>query len=352
MNVEPASHDEAKIVPAVNRHLRTCLLILQRSFHAFEKHIKTELESLGYRVTVANDEYPESTLGKVLGKLQVPLVFALTERVVRERFISGHRYDIVIIIKGRGISPELIDDLRAVTRGPIVGYNWDTFQFNSSPLRWLSKVHRYLTFDYRDAERHQLKLAELFSAAPKVANPKQIEYDVSFIGRNHAGRLRHLDEVLRALKPTTKFVAIFEPNFITLLLNAFRNPRLHFKYRRNIVLRPIRYEDYCKVIRASAFTIDWVRASQTGITMRCFEAISMGTKIITNNPYIQRSSHFDRNDYVVTTREMTASQFREEVDRKRQSVCTSRPRSVKDFVAELVDDPSVQMMGYPPSAFR
>jgi hypothetical protein len=46
---------------------KTCLLIIQKDFYSFEKHVRGALNDLGYDVTVANHEYPESTFGKILG---------------------------------------------------------------------------------------------------------------------------------------------------------------------------------------------------------------------------------------------------------------------------------------------
>ena len=59
------------------------------------------------------------------------------------------------------------------------------------------------------------------------------------------------------------------------------------------------YVDYVSAISDSQFTIDYAHPRQTGITIRCFEALSAGTRIITNNAYVRRSRWFDAEHAIV-----------------------------------------------------
>ncbi len=126
---------------------------------------------------------------------------------------------------------------------------------------------------------------ELLAAQHRVAE-KQVRYEVSAVVRNHSGRLRYVDRVLRTLRPSSTFISIFELNLFTFAFNFARNPRLYWKYRRHISFKPLPYADYTRVMAESEFTIDYAHDTQTGITMRCFEAVNSKTKIITNNPYM------------------------------------------------------------------
>ena len=261
----------------------TCLLVIPRHFYSFERHIREGLEAKGYQVTVINDEFPEGMAGKILGKLQIPYIFTATWNTFHSQVLDGRRFDLVLIFKGRGMSVRLIEALRAVA-GRVVAYNWDSFQLNRSPLRWYKAASRYFTFDYRDAERWQLPVVELFSAAKTVLDDKQVQYEVSSIVRNHSGRLHYIDQVLRVLQPSTQYIAIFELNVFTFVFNFLRSPQLYLKYWGNISFKPVPYAEYSRVMAASAFTIDYAHDTQTGITMRCFEAVNSKTKIITNNP--------------------------------------------------------------------
>lgn len=313
----------------------TCLLVIPRHFYSFERHIREGLEAEGYEVMVCNDEYPEGMFGKILGKLQVPYIFTATWKVFQSQILPGRRFDLVLIFKGRGMSVRLIEALRA-SADRVVAYNWDSFQLNRSPLGWYQSASRYFTFDYRDAERWKLPVVELFSAAKTVLGDKVVEYEVSSIVRNHSGRLRYIDMVLRVLRPATQHIVIFELNVFTFLFNFVRSPRLYLKYWKHITFKPVPYAEYSRVMAASAFTIDYAHDTQTGITMRCFEAVNSKTKIITNNPYMVRSPHFSRGDYLVIEDGAAGERLKQAFDAARREPFASRPRTIRDFIGDLI----------------
>jgi len=314
---------------------RSCLLVIQRRFYSYERLIREALEAKGFRVTVANDEYPESTFGKIMGKLQVPLIFQITRQVFARRFLNGATYDLALIFKGRGMSPALIRDLRA-RAGRVIAYNWDSFGLNRSPLAWMKDTSSYSTFDYRDADRHGLPVIELFSSAAKGAGVKEIAYDVSVIVRNHCERLRYIDQVLSALKPRRVYVSIYELNLFTFAFNFVRSPRLYVKYWRNISFVPVSYDEYSRVMSASEFTIDYAHDTQSGITMRCFEAINQRTKIITNNRYMTRSPHFHVTDYVVHVEGDPHASLVAGYENARECAYASQPRTIAQFIDDLI----------------
>lgn len=322
-------------VPGGRPGAKTCLLIIPRHFYSFEQLIREALEAKGYSVVVSNDEYPEGLIGKLLGKLQIPLIFPITYQTLKKRFLEGRSYDLVLIFKGRGISKRLIAELKRSARR-VVGYNWDSFRLNRSPLKWYDAADKYFTFDYRDGDRWSLPIIELFSSAPTVIEKGPCSYQLSTVVRNHSRRIAYIDRVVSILRPESVFISIFEMNKITFLLNFVRSPRLYIKYWRNISFTPLPYSEYSKVMNSSEFTIDFAHDTQTGITMRCFEAINMKTKIITNNEYMVRSRCFSDGDYLVFRESDAPGVLLDQYQRCRGRPYESRPRSIADFVSELI----------------
>lgn len=317
------------------RKMKSCLLIIPKHFYSFEKLIREALEAKGYSVDVSNDEYPEGTFGKILGKLQIPLVFSMTYRSLCEGYLKNQRYDLALIFKGRGINERLIKAMnRSVDR--IIGYNWDSFQLNRAPLKWFRFVTKYYTFDYRDADRWSLPVIELFSSSVTVTDKKEFKYQLSTVVRNHSRRLSYIDRVVSILQPSSVFISIYELNLFTFVINFLKSPRLYFKFRKYISFQPLSYSEYSEVMRSSEFTIDCAHETQTGITMRCFEAINMKTKIITNNTYMSRSSHFDTADYIVFDDNDPAETLEDAYNRCRSKPYASKPRTISHFIDELV----------------
>ena len=318
-----------------NEEMKSCLLIIPKHFYSFEKHIREALEAKGYSVDVANDEYPEGTFGKILGKLQIPLIFPITYKRLTEGFLQGRTYDLALIFKGRGISERLIRAMQHSV-GLIVGYNWDSFELNRAPLNWYKSATKYYTFDYRDADRLSLPVIELFSSSATVTEKKEFKYQLSTIVRNHSSRLVYIDRVVSILQPASVFISIYELNAFTFVFNFLKSPRLYFKYRKNISFKPLPYSVYSEVMQGSEFTIDYAHETQTGITMRCFEAINVKTKIITNNTYMPRSRHFAEADYIVFADGASAETLVDAYARCQMEPYASVPRTISHFIDELV----------------
>jgi hypothetical protein len=315
---------------------KTCLLVIPRHFYSFEKMIRETLESKAYKVVVCNDEYPSGNFGKIMGKLHIPLLLPITEHVICRDYLNNKKYDLILIFKGRGISKSLIQKMvNSATR--VIGYNWDSFKYNKAPLRWYQYATKYYTFDYRDAEKYSLPIVELFSSINTHNTEKEIEYDISAIIRNHSGRLKYLDDILNILDKEKIYTYIYEQNFFFFLMNFFRNPFLYIKYKNRISFKPLGYSDYVDIMRKSNFTIDYAHPYQSGITMRCFEAISVNTKIITNNVFLTKSRYFkDANPIICVENKVNSRELNEAYASCQNTPSTPMTRTISDFIDELI----------------
>ena len=141
---------------------KSCLLIAPLSFYSYSEYLRVELSSVGYNVTLSNDEYPANTIGKIMGKLKLPFLLWTTKQHLINRFLNDRKYDIAIIIKGRGMSSSLINEIKK-SCSVVIGYTFDSFKYHPAPKKWMRDVDAFYTFDYRDAEKHNIEIIELFS---------------------------------------------------------------------------------------------------------------------------------------------------------------------------------------------
>lgn len=315
----------------------TCLLIMPRTFYSFAKMFSSALRELGYEVVEANEEYPENALGKIMAKLDWGIARRITRKAINRRFLAGRRYDLVVIIKGRGIGPELVADLKRHA-GRVVGYHFDALVYDRATRRWAPGTDRVSTFDYRDAEELGWPLVELFSAEAPPEGEQPIAIGFSAIMRNHSNRLAYLDEVVRALeiRPEESFFYVFEQDVRSLAFNFLKQPALYWRWRRHIHRVPLPYADYRRVLATSDFTIDYAHDKQTGLTMRSFEALASGAKLITNNARVHDSRHFTTRHAIV---HRPGSDFRE-LAASVAALKSKRPtiywRSVGDCLREII----------------
>jgi hypothetical protein len=317
--------------------VRRCLLIIPLTFYTFHERLKASLEAVGYSVELFNEEYPASIMGKILGKLALPLVRKTTLLALRKHLAGTKRYDLVLIVKGRGLGPEAIELLKAHA-SRVVGYNFDSFKFNPSPPDWLAVTDRYATFDIRDAETYGLPLVHLFSAATGMTAEKNPANDISVIMRIHSDRLAYVDRVLRAMRGRQVFAYLYASSWLTFLLYALRAPGPAFRLRRYIFFKPLSYESAMAAIANSRATLDYAHPSQSGITVRCFEALSMGVPVVTNNPDVIRANVFPKGAVATFPLDGTPEDLTRIIagldDREIDPIL----RTTEHFLADLLDE--------------
>jgi len=261
---------------------RTCLLIAPLHFYSFPKTLAEGLGMRGYHVDILNEEFPANILGRVIGSFALPIIRRITLRGLKIRLDARPQYDLVLIIKGRGIGHEAIAYLKKKARR-IVAYNYDSFQRNPSPLDWYHLVDRYATFDIQDAATYRVPLVHLFSAVrlPVIANRA---YDVSIIQRVHSNRLAYAELLLRSLPSgCNAFIYLYEWSLLTFVLGLLRNPLLYVRLWQYISFKPLGYMQAMMAMANSRVTFDYALPEQSGITIRCFEAQSLGVAVLTNN---------------------------------------------------------------------
>ncbi|WP_339882844.1 hypothetical protein [Polaribacter vadi] len=315
--------------------MKNCLLIFPLTFYSFSDYIRKNLESRGYQVDVINDEYPNNMFGKILGKLHIPLSPYITEKVIYKQKLKNNNYDLVLIFKGRGMSKSLIKKLKTASI-KVVGYNFDSFKYHSHPLSWFKEVTNYYTFDYKDGKKHTIPIVELFSSLPQNNSKKITEYSISAIVRNHSDRINFIDKILNQLNEKKVFIYIFEKDFFTFIINFFRNPLLYIKYKKFIFFKPLPYDKYVDVLKKSNFTIDYAHPKQSGATVRCFEALSCQTKIITNNHNIKNNLKFGDNNVIVYSKDVSADIMMKKYKKIIDIIPEKFNRSIDDFINDLI----------------
>lgn len=312
-----------------------CLLITPKSFYSFSYYIKDELTSLNYDVTLINEEFPEGILGKIIAKFNQPLLSIITDQIITKRYLNGKTYDLVLIIKGRGMNKVVLRKLLQRSK-KVIGYNFDSFDYNRAALKWYRYATKYFTFDYRDAEKYSLSVVELFSSISEKLADNTSKYTISAILRNHSDRLNYVHNVLNTLRVKDHFIFIFEKNIFTFIFNFLRNPFLYLKYKKYISFRPLPYNDYIDILQKSDFTIDYAHPKQSGITIRCFEALSARTKIITNNPYVERNKNFNGSNTIVYIKDLDKDAFKKRFHDMLNTKIEPYHRTIKNFLMDLL----------------
>jgi hypothetical protein len=317
-----------------------CLLVMPLHFYSFSSHLGKALENQGYEITNANDEYPRNLAGRFLSKFGFSwLIQKFTHLHFKRHFLHNNYYDVVVIIKGRGFSSSLLKDLEACS-DRIIGYHFDSFSVEAGPSRWITDVRDISTFDYLDAKSFKLKIVELFSTLGGAgkSGPSARNLILSAMVKNHSDRLSYIDEVVSIFPSHQVFIYIFEGNYLSFIGNMIRSPFLTLKYFKHIHFEPLSHADYAAILQTSEFTLDFAHPRQHGITMRCFEAASTGTRVITNNKNINKSCIFEDSMFVVHSFGSCLESLSNTLHVVMPKPRIYNDRSAEDFVRNLLED--------------
>ncbi len=311
-----------------------CLLIAPLHFYAFAGNIEKGLAARGYEVVLKNEEYPTGIIGRLMGFFLTRLIRRTTYRAFSNLLNSQPRFDLVLIIKGRGMSPELID-LFEQKAERVVAYNYDSFVRNPASRDWFRSVKDFRTFDIKDARDHELPLVHLFSATRK-GNTAERKYLVSVIQRRHSDRLRYAKLIVDAVSADQRFVFLYEWSILTFILGFLRSPLLYMQMWKYISFQPLPYSEAMGQMAASQVTFDFAFPGQSGITVRCFEAQSLGTAILTNNMSAVECGVFGEGSIAYLPKDADPESVRLLLAKLAQSSPAPTTRTVDDFLDDLL----------------
>lgn len=318
------------------------MLITPLSFYTFHNSLLNELKKRGYQVDLINDEFPSNIFGQIFSRISLSLLRYLTLRHLIEKLKRESPYDLIMIIKGRGLSAKSLEFLRTKAK-IIVGYNFDSFLFNPSPLDWKHLTDRYTTFDINDSKTYELPLVHLFSDV-NVVPCESREYDLSIIQRIHSDRLSSVHNLLKSVPNTfNTFIFLYEKNVITCIINFLRDPFHYICLWPYISFKPMSYSKAMDKLRCSWITFDNAHPLQTGITIRCFEAQSLGVFILTNNQEVVKSGIFSESTIACIPRRFNSAKVTQILIELLRKSPSRYVRDAQDFIDDLINLEEIEL---------
>ena len=301
--------EKPPIAPAFENNLtgRRILLIVA-SFFGYDKEIVNRLRARGAMVTVYEDRPSTTTLSKILNRLHPSLVSGAARRHV-DRILSecrGRTFDDIVVIKGEAFTPPLLKRLfEAFPEARTTFYMWDSFSNSKGSRAKLVLFDRYLTFDPVDAANTKgLVLRPLFFVPSYIRQSKtNPDIDILFVGTVHTDRYAVLKKLSSRLPVSTKrhYFLYFPARFIYHVRRVL-DPQFWSSKMEEFSFVPLSHQENSQLYARARAIVDVERAIQTGLTMRTFEVLASGKKLITTNPSIRQSELFDEANVCVIDR--------------------------------------------------
>lgn len=187
-------------------------------------------------------------------------------------------------------------------------YTWDSFSNHSHPTKILKYFDKKFTFDPDDAVKFGLNFRPLFFLdsyrnLKKVSN-LNIKYDLLFLGTAHSDRYRIGSFIVNWCDENSlkSFCYYFiHSRLVYFYKKLFDKTFQLFDYKK-LSFISLKTNQILELYKISNVILDINHPGQKGLTMRTFESIGAGKKIITTNSEIKRYPFYNPNNMYVIDR--------------------------------------------------
>lgn len=261
------------------------ILLIALHYHDYTRNIAEELREAGHEVRV-HDIMPRDLLMKVL-RIAAPRVWQWRldrhhARILRAERGGGH--DMVLFIQAHQVSKSNMTAFKAAfPAARFVLYNWDSIA-NHDYRPHLDAFDDIFTFDPEDARAYGLHYLPLFCSRAFQNLPGRAKAPAIYFVGNIVNPVRY-DMV-------SAFRDYCEAEGLVFQAHMACTPPVRMKLLKNgrkpegLSSGAIDHAAFMEMVETSTATFDFANHHQSGYTMRVFENLCAGKKIITNNARI------------------------------------------------------------------
>ncbi|MET3536070.1 CgeB family protein [Chryseobacterium limigenitum] len=287
------------------------ILFLSVSFFKYERAIAKRLTELGAEVDFYDERPSNSNFSKGIIRFNKRLYQSQITKYYNTILdeIKNKKYDYFLLIKGEAIPVFFLEKIRELNpEMEMIYYNFDPLKEYPNLISNLKYFDRKITFEYDDSVKYGLNFRPLFYLDEYKnlnQNSKAFEYDIVFIGSAHTDRYIVGEEVKAkadALNLKTFFyyyamgkIAFRIKKLIDKNLKKFDNEKLSFN--------KLNHQQIIDYYQKSKSVLDINKPFQYGLTIRTFEVLASGRKLITANTDIKNYPFYNSKNIFVLDRE-------------------------------------------------
>lgn len=261
--------------------------------HEIKTTMKADVDLLYTHRCVDNPGY---TLNKLSHGLYEKLYDYDNQKRCFEK-VAPDYYDYIFVLVGRKLNVEAFSEfIQRQRKAKKILYLWDDVKRVEEFPYIYQKFDKVLAIDKFDCQKYGLDFLPLFYCRKYegVVNKKNIDF--SCTGQKYDFREKILNEILEKY-PEDKFqwyglLLTSKANLMHEHLNCIIS---HEKYKKPFYegTKSLSMSENADILRRSKVVIDMPNPSQTGLTIRTFEALACRTKMITTNKHIAEYDFYD-----------------------------------------------------------
>lgn len=285
------------------------ILFFSAAFFNYEKVIVETLQNSGAHV----DYFNERPSNKIIAKGIIRIKRNFYQRKIQNYYqniliiTSGKEYDYMLIIKGEAVPAFFLKQFKIENpKTKLIYYGYDPVSEYPAIPKILKYFDKKLTFDRQDALEFKMQFRPLFYYNQYYKDEKtaQFEYDVCFIGSAHTDRFlvgEMVEKTAKKLNLKTYFY-YFSPSKVVIVIKKLLDKNLKKIDFNKLNYQQLNHDQISDIYQKSKAVLDIQKPFQNGLTMRTFEVLASGRKLITTNEDIVNYPFYNSNNILVIDR--------------------------------------------------
>jgi hypothetical protein len=289
------------------------ILFLSVQTFNYEKAIANKLRDFGAIVDYFDERPSNSIFAKGIIRFKRNLYHQKIDSYYKKilQKTNATTYDFLFVIKGEVVPLFFLEEFRKRNLNcKFIFYTWDSFVNNPNAVSILKYFDEKFTFDGKDAIQHKINFRPLFFMDEyqniyKEQKKEAFKYHLLFLGTAHSDRYKISNSIVDwcTQNKYASYAYYFMPSRIVFVYKSlFDSTFQNFSYQK-VSFKSLTIEEIIDLYGSSSVILDINHPGQQGLTMRTFEALGAGKKIITTNPDIKKYPFYNENNVFVINRE-------------------------------------------------
>lgn len=255
------------------------VLLITTRFFEYPKNIKDSI----IREGCSCDHFYDSPLFyRFFKQIKLGYLFNILYWFFITKFFILKKYERIILIRCEEFPEPMIKKLENYS-DKIILYEWDSINNLANAKKLIDISTDVYSFDYTDCNKYGFKYKSLFYIDDFYHESDLVrDIDVFFIGTWHGDRNRVISDFRQeCAKSNINFYSYLYLNpllYLKLCILGREKPKIN-----EVMFKKLPRNELIKMYHRSRSVLDIHSITQSGLTMRTFEAIASGCKVITTN---------------------------------------------------------------------
>lgn len=275
------------------------VLFIAPKFFGYEIQIVQAMQKLGASVYFHSDKPSENRWVKAILRLFPKIVWPFADRIyvnwLNKQKLSD--CDVIFIVKGEAISPNFLRILhKRYSSAKFIFYMWDSIANVKHTEQKLVFFNQVFSFDLNDCKVYsQIQYRPLFYIESYTQEAAiESTSHLFFLGTLNGDRPQVLSKVISAIGNNASFdYGLFVRSKFELTLRKLLDKSFALIDEERLLFKPVSADIIKRRMSVCNCVLDIEHPKQTGLTMRTFEVLAAGKKLITTNQSIRHEAFYD-----------------------------------------------------------